>query len=106
MAVSHIDFNRGTVHGAQMRQVIDNLERAYEGLDDLFLMMERMIDGNGSDAAHFTYMQDKFGFSSNAVAKAAFEELASLRGKLRTTGDGVTTTHVKDAIEQVFSKFR
>ncbi len=72
-------------------------------LNDLLATMTLMIDGDGSDAAHFSYMQSKFGFADNATAKAGYEELASALAKLNTDG---SVSNVNAAILQLLNKFR
>ena len=62
-----------------------------------------MIDGDGSQAGHFTYATAKFGFSSDAVTKAAYEELQSLASKLNANS---SVTNVNAALVQSFNKFR
>lgn len=103
MAVSHLYFNETTAHGRQFRAHLIQTEQGYEGLNDDLAVMARMIDGDGSSADHFTYMTAKYGFPDNATAKAAWDELNSLMGKLNTDG---SVTFVNAALLQVFSKFR
>lgn len=103
MAVSHIAFNAGTSHGALLRRSLNSLESGLDDLTDTLAVMARMIDGDGSDAAHFTYMQDKYGFASNEAAKSAFEELNSLAFKLTTNAQ---VSDVAAAIAQALAKFR
>lgn len=50
-----------------------------------------------------THIAFKFGFATNDVAKAAYDELNSLAFKLNTD---VEVTAVNAALLQVFAKFR
>jgi hypothetical protein len=103
MALTHIGFDKTTPHGNLLYNHLNKMEQAFDGLNDIRGTMELMIDGDGSDASHFTYMTAKFGFESNAVAKSAFEELSSVLGKLNTDAE---VTFVNAAMLQVFAKFR
>jgi hypothetical protein len=102
MAVSHIAFNDQLPHGRQLRAALSKIEDGYESLNEVIAIMTRMIDGDGSSAAHFTYMVTKMGFADTAGAKAAFDELNSLAFKLNTNA---SVTDVNAALLQVFSKF-
>lgn len=103
MAVSHITYNQGTQHGALLKTALAQLESGLDRGNEILATMARMIDGDGSQAAHFAYMQAKFGFTDDAGAKAAYEELASLLSKLNTNG---SVTDVNAALMQAFAKFR
>lgn len=103
MAVLHLAFGENSAHGSQLRNDLRSLENGLNGIKDRLATMALMIDGNGSDAAHFTYLTDKFGFADNATAKAAYEELQSCYSKL--SGNG-SVTNVNAALLQAFNKFR
>jgi hypothetical protein len=103
MAVAHIDFNHGSPHGSLLHSGLSGLENALANLNEIKATMQLMIDGDGSQAAHFTYATDKFGFASDAVAKAAWDELNSVLFKLNTNS---SVTDVNAALLQVFNKFR
>lgn len=103
MAVGHISYNTGTQHGAMLRNGLTLLEDGLDRLNDLKATMQLMIDGDGSDALHFAYMQEKFGFADNASAKAAWDELNSLLAKLNTDAQ---VSSVNAALLQAFAKFR
>lgn len=103
MAMTHISFNSELHLGRKLRQALTQIE---EGARDLALLIEalsHLIDGNGSDVAHFDAVTAAFGFTTNAMAKAAYEELASLNGKLTVDSE---VTLVKAALAQAFAKFR
>lgn len=103
MAVTHIQFNQGTQHGALLRSGLTLLEDGLDRLNDLKATLQLMIDGDGSSAAHFAYMQERLGFSDNAAAKAAWDELNSLLFKLSTNS---SVDNVNAALVQAFAKFR
>ncbi len=103
MAVSHITYNQGTQHGALLKTALSQLEAGLQRANELKATLALMIDGDGSNATHFAYMQEKLGFADNAAAKSAWEELNSLLFKLNTNG---SVTDVNAALMQAFAKFR
>jgi hypothetical protein len=103
MAVTHLTFNDQLPHGRLLRRGLSQLEEGLDNLNDTKASMALMIDGDGTQAAHFTYLTAKYGFSSDADAKAAWDELNSLLFKLNTNA---SVTDVAAAIAQVFNKFR
>lgn len=103
MAVSHLSFNDQLTHGRLLRASLNKLEEGLEELNDTLATMTLMIDGDGSQAAHFTYATTKFGFSSDANTKAAYDELNSLAAKLTTDA---SVSNVNAALLQAFNKFR
>lgn len=103
MAVNHIAFNDQTNHGRILRRALQHVEEGLKELNDLLATMQQMIDGDGSQAAHFTYATEKFGFGSDAITKAAWDELNSLASKLNTNAN---VSDVNAALLQAFNKFR
>jgi hypothetical protein len=102
MAVNHIDFRSDTPHGRKLREALDAIQDGYRGLGDVRAIILQMRDGDGSDASHYTYVADKFGFPDTATAKAGFEELDSFYAKLSTDGE---VTFVNAAMLQLLAKF-
>jgi len=103
MAVPHIFFNDQTQYGRVKRRALQMLEEGLENLIDVVEVQVQMLDGDGSQAAHFAYATPKFGYISDAQTKAAHEELQSLRFKLTTNS---SVTDVNAALLQAFNKFR
>lgn len=102
MAVGHISYNDQLPHGRDLRRCLQLLQEGHDRLPDLLAAMAQMVDGDGSNAAHFTYVTSKFGFASDAKAKEAWDELNSLQSKF--SGDG-SVTFVNAALNQAFAKF-
>lgn len=103
MPITHIKHTGGS-HDALIRTPLANLESGLDGLKDLIGTMALMLNGNGTDEAHFTaYVIGAFGFADAAGAKAAWDELNSVHAKL-TTDAQVTNVHA--ALLQAFNKFR
>lgn len=103
MTVAHILFNDNTQYGKLLRSPLNKMEEAISEFIEIKGTMQLMLDGNGSDDSHYSYMQEKFGFLDNASAHSAWNELNSVLYKLTTNE---TTDHVYDALLQVFNKFR
>lgn len=103
MAFTHVNFNDALRHGSMLRQALNNLEHGLDQLNDAFAAMIQMKDGDGSQAAHFTEVQVKFGFESTAKAKEGYDELNSLQAKLNAN---TSVTDLNAALLQAFAKFR
>lgn len=101
MPVGHITFDAFTPHGKLLRDNITKLQDSIDKLNDLRESMIQMIDGDGSQAAHFDYFIGKFGFLTNEDAKACFEELASMLFKLNTDAQ---VSNVQAALNQFFAR--
>jgi hypothetical protein len=103
MAVGHFLFNDQTQHGRILRRVLNGAETYLEEGQELLLTGAQMIDGDGSQDAHFTYFAARFGFADNATAHNAWNEFQSFMSKI--TGDG-SVSNVNAAVKQALAKFR
>lgn len=103
MAFNHIHFNDQTQYGRQLRRMLQMSEESDEAMKDVRDLMIQMRDGDGSDAAHYAECVTRFGFTSNAKAKEAFDELDSAYSKI--SGDG-NVSSVRAARDQLFAKLR
>ncbi len=103
MASNYIHFNDNTQHGRLLRDLLRTMERGDDLIADVRDVMIQMRDGDGTQDAHYAVVQEKFGFVSNATAKAAFEELDSAYSK--TSGNG-SVDSVRAARDQLFAKMR
>lgn len=95
-------FNDQINHGRQLRRCLDQMEESHTSLDDLLLVMAQMLNGDGSQDAHFDEIAANFGFATNAKAHAAWSELSSLAAKFSTDS---SVTNVKAAMAQAFARF-
>lgn len=102
-AVNHISFNDQLPHGRLLRNALQQQESGLRSLNDTIATIALMIDGDGSQVAHFSYVAAKFGFASVESAKAAWDELNSLASKLNTNA---SVSNVNAAMLQAFNKFR
>jgi hypothetical protein len=104
--MSHFFYDKGLPHGQMLDAALGSIVGGYRGLVDLTNALQTMIAGDGSQTAHFVDVAARLGFqgeSANADAKAAYEELQSLRFKLETDS---SVDHVNAAMFQAFNKFR
>ena len=103
MATTNFYIDTSKPHGAQLRSHLNALERGFDGLNDVLANIPHMIDGDGSDSAHFSEVTTRYGFVDNDRSKAAWEELQSVMAKLNTDA---SVSSVNAAILQAFAKFR
>ena len=103
MAFTHIHFDETTQYGRILRQMLRTNEQGDDQLSDIMSLVQSMIDGDGSQDSHFTEVTVRFGFPSNALAHAAFNELASAFAK--TSGNGAVTNS-RAARDQLFAFLR
>ena len=104
MAFNHITFNDQTAHGRLLRRMLNQAEesdREHAYVRDVMIQM--CEGGDASDAANFAEVTARFGFPSNAKAKAAFDELDSAYSK--TSGNG-SVSNVRAARDQLYAKLR
>jgi hypothetical protein len=103
MAFQHIYFNESNQYGRDLRRLLDMSEQADDLFADVRDVMIQMRDGDGSQDAHYAEVTARFGFDTDAKARAAFEELDSAYSK--TSGDG-SVSNVRSARNQLFAKLR
>lgn len=103
MADTHYYFNDQLPHGRMLRRFLNLAEESDDLMGDVRNVMIQMRDGDGSSAAHYVEVTARFGFVSDAEAKAAFEELDSAYSK--TSGNG-SVSDVRAARDQLFNKLR
>ena len=108
MALDNIPFDGSNstgsrYHGVILRQGLTQLESGFNSLNNVLNSMNHMVDGDGSDIAHFDEMVVRYGFPDTTTAKAAWDELNSVLAKLNT--DASVTT-VNSSLLQIFSKMR
>jgi hypothetical protein len=103
MAFAHIHFNDQTQYGRQLRRLLNMAEESDDLFTDVRDMMIQMRDGDGSQDAHYAELTTRFGFVSDAQARACFEELDSAYSK--TSGNG-SVSNVRAARDQFLAKLR
>jgi len=103
MAFNHIHFNDQLPHGRMLRRFLNMAEESDDDMTDVRDAMIQMRDGDGSQDAHYAEVTSRFGFVSDAKARAAFEELDSAYSK--TSGNG-SVSNVRAARDQLFAKLR
>lgn len=103
MAATHIPFNRNnTPIGQELSRFLNDAGRVHAAASRLIAAMQHHIDGDGSDAAHFAALVSDGPFTTNAHAKAAWDELNSFVAKITTNN---SVTDVDAAWKQMLAKF-
>lgn len=101
MAVAHLKYSPTTsTHGKFVQSAVTGLKDGKQRLKDIVATLAMMIDGDGSDAAHFPYMATALG-TDVGTAKAIWDELNSAKFKLTTNA---AVTDVDAALDQLASK--
>jgi hypothetical protein len=100
---AHIWFSGQTQYGAKLRSLLNKMEQSDDEMADVRDVMIQMRDGDGSAAAHYARVTSMFGFDTDAMSKAAFDELESAYSK--TSGNG-SVSNVRAARDQLFAKLR
>ncbi len=103
MAFLHLHFNDQTQYGRALRRFLQMAEDSDDLMRDVRDCMIQMRDGDGSQAVHYAECTARYGFVSDAQAKAAFDELDSAYSK--TSGDA-SVANVRTARDQLFAKLR
>jgi hypothetical protein len=103
MAFTHIHFNDQEQYGRKLRRLLNLAEESDDLFTDVRALFIQMRDGDGSQAVHYARVTTKFGFDSDAAAKAAYDELES--AYLKTSGNG-SVSNVRTARDQFFDKLR
>lgn len=116
MVVGHDLFDDQTPYGRLGRQYCNALDIVNDLGPKLILMVQQMIDGDGSQDAHYVYVVKRFKFlgyadgetgtptaGQLATAHAWWNEFQSVNGKLQTDAD---VTSVLAAIKQFLAKTR
>jgi hypothetical protein len=108
MAVTHIQLGT-TLAANRVRSLLINLEGVVSSVQDEVLTMQTMITGDASDPVQFDNVVTNYGIvgiapaTSNQGAKALWDELNSLNGKINSDA-AVSAVHT--AIVQAANKVR
>ena len=103
MADNHYVFDRTLPAGFRLGRAFDALDNAKQWLLAEKDTMTQMLDGDGSAITHFNAHVTAYGFTDTTNAKAAYEELGALIGKIDTDA---SVSSVKTAIAQALARFR
>lgn len=114
MAISHLQFGNSTTAANQLRSGLQQLESGREQLIKALAKMNTMIDGDGSNIAHFDEVVKRFEVhdyqtgqavtdAMRTTAKALWDELNSCMFKLTTDA---SVSSVQAAILQLMNKTR
>ena len=106
MAAPHFDYSQSLPFAIQIRNMFGNLENSFNSLvnnNGLVGTMKLMIDGDGSQDVHYHPIAVAAGFADDATARAAFNEILSVQGKLDSDA---SVSNVNAAVIQAINKFR
>ena len=103
MAFLHLHFNDQTQYGRSLRRFLQQAEESDDLMRDVRDCMIQMRDGDGSLASQYSEVTARYGFTSDANAKAAFDELDSAYSK---TSTDASVSNVRTARDQLFAKLR
>jgi hypothetical protein len=105
---SFYGYNLGSTHGPFLQKAINASIEADRDEDDALALltevraiMVQMLDGDGSQEAHYATIQARFGFDSVAAAHAAFLEIDSAWGNSMNNDSRAA---VKAARTQLFAR--
>lgn len=101
MATTNIPFDRTKELGQELRHLLVAYRKVYQDGPSVLAALSHMIDGDGSDAGHFTEMVTRGIYETTADAKASYDELASANAKLTTDA---SVTYVHAALKQICDK--
>ena len=77
MAFNHIHFGNSTPYANRLRSALTMMEKGDDELADVRDLMIQMRDGDGTQDIHYAELTARFGFATDAKARAACEELDS-----------------------------
>lgn len=101
--MAHIYFNESSQYGRKLRSMLNLMEQADLAQVQVRSTMIQMLDGDGSQDAHYTTIMNRFGFESVKDARAAFAEMDSAFSK---TADNRQVSDVRAARDQLMAKLR
>ena len=102
MPVGHLKYSPTTsTHGKFVQSMLSSLKDGKRKLADLIGVLNLMIDGDGTQDTHYTYMRIALGCDTDAGARAIWDELNSANSKISTDA---SVTNVNAALEQLFNK--
>ena len=97
MAATNITFDRSNQFGQEIKALLNAYRKVVTDGPLILEAMSHMVDGDGTQAAHFAELVTLGIFPTNADAKSSWDELQSANGKLTTDA---SVTNVKTALLQ------
>lgn len=91
-----------STHGKFLQRVVSSVSDDDRWFKDLMAMMAQMLDGDGSQDAHYATIVTRFGFPDTTTAHAAYNELQSCYSKI--SGDS-SVSSVRAARDQFVARF-
>ncbi len=91
-----------STHGKFLERTVSFSNTADRYFLELMNMLASMLDGDGTQDAHYATIVTRFGFPDTTTAHAAYNELSSAYAK--TSGNG-SVTNSRAARDQMFARF-
>lgn len=101
MANTSIQFDRANQFGQEIKAVLNAIRKVNDDLPKVLESIIHMVDGDGSQAAHFAPLVTLGIYPTNEMAQASYNELASVNAKLTTNA---SVDNVDAAMKQVCAK--
>lgn len=102
MASTNIQFDRSNQFGQEIKALLNAYRKVTLDGPNILAHMVHIIDGDGTQEAHFQPLVTMGVFPAAADAMAGYNELASANSKV--SGDGTVDT-VNTALKQACDKF-
>lgn len=99
----HFYVDQTAVYASRLRTMLNNNETADDQIADVLDNMTQMLTGDGTADAHYSIMKLRYGFATDADARAAYGEITSAASK--TSGNG-SVINVRAARDQMYSRLR
>lgn len=91
-----------STHGKYLQRVVSSTNDADKYFSDLMALLSQMLDGDGSQDAHYATITTRFGFADTTTAHNAYNELQSSFSKI--SGNG-SVDSVRAARDQMVARF-
>lgn len=99
-------FSQTLPKAIALRNMFGNLESSFNNLVDIVGLVgsiQLMVIPDGSHDSDYSVVRTEFGFADDAIARAAYNEIQSVKSKLNTDN---SVSSVNAAIAQAINKFR
>lgn len=98
MATTFIDIDDTKFLGRQHVRAMSLIREGRQCLEQSLAVFTHMVDGNGSDAAHFALPVSEGIYPNAAHAKASWDELQSLNAAMETAEAAILQACAKHGV--------
>jgi hypothetical protein len=100
---NYVNYTVTSTHGKYLQRALVTSEDGDRYLKQVRDTMVQMLEGDGTQDAHYSTIQARFGFDTVVTAHAAYLQIDTAYQK--TSGDG-NVSSVRSARDQLFSQLR